>query len=326
MNIIHLNQEIESIAKQLNMDPEELQASLESSRSKLFQEREKRIRPLRDDKVLTDWNGLMIAALARASRALDKQEYLDLAEKAALFILEKMVTPEGKLLHVYKDGDASIPGFLDDYAYLIWGLIELFETTFNPKYLSKAKELNSKMLERFWDDQGKGFFFTSDESEVLLVRQKQAYDGAIPSGNSIAVMTLILLARILGDADLEQKATETLETFSNDIVRSYTGFGMMLIGLDFIQGPSYEVVIAGDPNNEDTQVMLQNLRDHYLPNMVLILRAGGEQSESITELAPFTKYYDVVNEKATAHVCINQNCKLPTNDVQKMLELLKESN
>ena len=140
------------------------------------------------------------------------------------------------------------------------------------------------------------------------------------------MMNLILLARILGDANLEQKAVEILETFSNDIARAYTGFGMMLIGLDFLQGPSYEVVIAGNPNSKDTQEMLQQLRNHYLPNMVLILRAGGDQSESITALAPFTKYYDVVNGKATAHVCINQNCKLPTNDTQKMLELLEEGN
>jgi hypothetical protein len=180
------------------------------------------------------------------------------------------------------------------------------------------------MLEHFWDPKGKGFFFTSDENEELLVRQKVAYDGAIPSGNSIAVLDLILLARILGDAELEQRATQIFETFSNDIIRSYTGYGMMLIGLDFLQGPSYEVVIAGNPKSDDTQKMLQALRNQYLPNMVLIVRAGGEQSEAITKLAPFTKYYDIVNDKTTAHVCINQNCKLPTNDIQKMLELLGE--
>jgi uncharacterized protein YyaL (SSP411 family) len=325
MNIPHIVQENESLVKKLSMELDELTGILDTSREKLFQSREKRVRPLRDDKVLADWNGLMITALAKASRVLDNQEYLAYAEKAVKFILEKMVTDENTLYHVFKDGESTIPAFLDDYAFLIWGLIELFETTFKPKYLENAKTLISKMLEHFWDDKGKGFFFTSDESEKLLVRQKEAYDGAIPSGNSIALMDLILLAQILGEAELEQKATETLETFSSDIVRSYTGFGMMLIGWDFIQGPSYEVVIAGNPESDDTREMLQNLRNHYLPNMVLILRAGGEQSKAITKLAPFTKYYDIVNGKATAHVCINQNCKLPTNDIQKMLELLGES-
>ena len=325
MNIPHIVQENEALANNLNMEIDELTGILNTSREKLFQSREKRIRPLRDDKVLTDWNGLMIAALAKASRVMDNHEYLAYAENAVKFILEKMVTDENTLYHVFKDGEAAIPAFLDDYAFLIWGLIELFETTFEPEYLMHIKTLISKMLEHFWDDEGKGFFFTSDESEELLVRQKEAYDGAIPSGNSIALMDLILLARILGEAELEQKATETLETFSTDIMRSYSGYGMMLIGWDFIQGPSYEVVIAGNSDNEDTREMLQSLKDHYLPNMVLILRAGGEQSEAITKLAPFTKYYDIVNGKATAHVCINQNCKLPTNDVQKMLELLGES-
>jgi hypothetical protein len=323
-NILHLTEEMVSLAETFNLELDELTAILDSSRKKLFKEREKRIRPLRDDKILTDWNGLIITALSKASRAMEKQEYLALAEKATEFILEQMITEKHTLLHVYKDGESAIPAFLDDYAFLIWGLIELFETTFQPKYLSKAKELCMSMLEHFWDPKGKGFFFTSDENEELLVRQKVAYDGAIPSGNSIAVLDLILLARILGDAELEQRATQIFETFSNDIIRSYTGYGMMLIGLDFLQGPSYEVVIAGNPKSDDTQKMLQALRNQYLPNMVLIVRAGGEQSEAITKLAPFTKYYDIVNDKTTAHVCINQNCKLPTNDIQKMLELLGE--
>jgi uncharacterized protein YyaL (SSP411 family) len=325
MNILHIIQDHDSIAKKLNISLDALTELLESSRQKLFKKREERIRPLRDEKVLTDWNGLMIAALAKAARVMDKEKYIVIAKKAADFIFDRIVTKENKLLHVYKDEESKIPAFLDDYAFLIWGLIELFESTFQPDYLSKAKELTLIMLDQFWDEKDKGFFFTGNESEELLVRQKQAYDGAIPSGNSVAILNLVLLARLLGQAELEQRAIETLEAFSNDIVHSYIGYGMMLIGLDFLQGPSYEVVIAGNPDNDDTKKMLQTLKSHYLPNIVLILKAVGDQSNSITELAPFTRYYDIVNGKATAHVCINQNCKLPTNDIQKLLELLGEN-
>ncbi len=322
LNIPHLTETIEVNKDALKMKSDSLLITLEEARRKLFKQREKRVRPSKDDKILTDWNGFMIAALAKAGVVFNHVGYIESAERALRFILDTMFDKNQSLLHRFKDREVAISAFLDDYAYLIWALLESYEATFKPEYLERAKTLTSVLIENFWDEKEGGFFFTSKYAEELLVRKKDAYDGAIPSGNSVLALNLVRLARFLGDSELEEKAAMVIRAFSGIIPRAPSGFSMMLSALEFVQGQSYEIVIAGNPEKTDTQKLLDTIREHYIPNKVVLLKGTQYQSEAISRLAPFTKYHDMVGGKATAHVCIDYNCKLPTSDPEQLLKLL----
>ena len=312
-NIFHLKAPLEG--------PESL-ARWEAARSRLFQAREGRIHPGKDDKILTDWNGLMIAALAKAARALDAPEYAGLARRAADFILDKMRLENGRLLHRYREGAAGVPAFLDDYAFFIWGLLELYEATFEVKYLKTALELNGLLLTHFWDGDGGGFYFTADDGEALLVRQKQIHDGAIPSGNSVAMMNMIRLARITGEPSLEERAARIGEAFARRVELAPMMQTQLMSALSFALGPSYEVVIAGRTGAEDTRKLLKELGAHYQPNKVVLLRPEEEETPEITGLAPYTGACRPREHRATAYVCVKQACALPTTSAEKMNELL----
>ena len=319
LNIPHLS-ESASIDKEISKP--EVELLLGKARTDLFIRRERRIRPGLDDKILTDWNGYMIAALAKAGVVLREEKFIEVAENALIFIIETMLDEKRNLFHRYKDGDVAIGAFLDDYAYLVWALIEMYEATFKPEYLELGKNLTLDLLEKFWDEKEGGFFFTGVDSEELLVRKKDAYDGAMPSGNSVAALNLIRLARFLGDPELEEKAAVTMQAFSDIIQRAPSGFSMLLIAVEFAQGESYEIVIVGDPMQEDTKQMVETIRDQYIPNRVILLKGNKHQSDEVSRLAPFAKFHDTVNGKATAHVCIDYNCKLPTTDTKQLLKLL----
>ena len=321
-NILHLTKSISEVADSFDMSEEDFKVRLESLREKLFNEREKRIHPYKDDKILTDWNGLMIASMAKGGRVMEEPEYTDAAKKAADFILKDMRTGEGRLLHRYRGGEAGIDGNVDDYTFLIWGLLELYESTFEIKYLRAAIELQNKMSEDFWDEEDWGFYFTSDNAEALIARQKEIYDGAIPSGNSVAILNLLKIGRITGDPDYDKKASELMGAFSNTIAQAPMAYTQFLCGLDFGIGPSYEVVVVGDPEKEDTKAMLRALNKDYSPSKVVLLREP-EDDGGITTIAEFTKGQAQLEDKATAYVCLNYVCKLPTTEVDKMLELLK---
>ena len=226
----------------ISSDADADEGSLGMMKEKLFTIRSKRPRPMLDDKVLADWNGLMIAALARGARVTGKPEYAAAASKAADFILGGMRTSEGRLLHRYREGEAAIPGYLDDYAFLIWGLIELYEATFEARWLSEALELTGSMIELFGDsdDEKGGFFFTGSDAEKLIVRTKEIYDGAVPSGNSVAALCLLRLGRMTGRTDLESAADALLKEFSGPFSGSAAAYTQMLIALDFALGPGRE--------------------------------------------------------------------------------------
>ena len=324
LNILHLKQKADIVTDLTNMSREELTILLNSAKTKLFIRRERRVRPSLDDKILTDWNGFMIAALAKAAVAIGEEKYIEVAEKALSFILETMLDEKQGLFHRYKDGDVAIGAFLDDYAYLIWALLEMYEVTFKPEYLEQAKNLTDDLIEKFWDEEAGGFYFTSINAEELLVRKKDAYDGAMPSGNSVSILNLIRLARLLGESKYEDYAVEIGKAFSADIKRAPSAYSLMMIGLDFAIGPSFEIVIAGDPEKEDTREMINQVRKTFIPRKVVLLRGTEEQSKAITELAPFTKFHEPLQGKATAHVCVDHNCKLPTTELSRMMELLDE--
>jgi uncharacterized protein YyaL (SSP411 family) len=321
-NILYMNKSLTWWASHLNIQEKELQRLLEKAKRNLFEAREQRIHPQKDDKILTDWNGLMIAALAKASMAFQEEKYTTAASKAVDFIFNCLRDSEGRLLHRFREGEADIPAYLEDNAFLIWGLIELYEATFQVDYLKKALELNDFLLEHFWDNEKGGFFFTSDDSEQVLIRQKESYDGAIPSGNSVSMLNLLRLGRITANHELEERALSIGRIFSENIQRSPSSFTQLLIGLDFAFGTSYEVVIVGDLQAENTNRMLKALRSRFIPNKVLIFLGMDEEQQEIQEIAPFTKQYKTINSKATAYVCHEHTCQAPTKDIEKMLELL----
>ena len=295
----------------------------ESAREKLFNIREKRIHPLKDDKILTDWNGLMIAALAKAAIVLDEPVYLDAAEKAAEFVLHSISKGE-RLLKRYRNGVAALDAHLDDYAFMAWGLLELYEATFATKYLSQALDLMNIMVEDFWDDKNGGFFLGSDQSEKLIVRSKTAYDGAIPSGNSVAVMNMVKLTRITGNTNWAELAEKTIRAFSEDVNRAPTGYTLMLTGFMFDTQNSKEIVIVGDSRNRNTTKFLHTIRASYAPHKVLLFKDTSVSDNRLEQLANWTSTQNSINGKPTAYVCKNFACNQPTSDIQTALSFINE--
>jgi hypothetical protein len=322
-NIPHLRKPLSEIAEDLGSSEEELSQRIESARGKLLAARRGRVPPLKDDKILTDWNGLMIAALAKGAQALDDGSYASAAGAAADFLLEAMTDEGGRLLHRYRGGEAAIPAFLDDYAFLVWGLIDLYEATFEVRYLRAALDLCREMKDLFRDEGAGGFYFCSEGSEELIVRRKELYDGAIPSGNSVAAMDLLRLGRMTGDTALEEDGARTIGIFSRDAGRAASGFTQMMAALDFALGPSYEIVIAGRPGAGDTERMLKALREVYAPNKIVIFRPEVDKPP-ITAIAEYTESQTAIDGKATAYVCLHHTCKPPTTDPARMLEFLEE--
>ncbi len=291
-------------------------------RLRLLEARSRRVRPGLDDKVLADWNGFMIAALAKAGAALGEPAYVEAARRAAGFVLGTLVDGEGRLVHRYRDGEAAVPGQLDDYAFTVWGLLELYWATFEEEFLARALHLNRVMLDHFWDTENGGLFLTPDDGEELLVRQKEAYDGAMPSGNSVAMGNLLRLSHLTGDPDLAQRASELGAAFSGDVSKVTMGFTQMLSALDLALGGGQEVVVVGEPGDPGTDAMLEALQGTFLPNAVVLLKRPGPAGDAIVELAPFLQDHHQVDGRATAYVCRDHFCRNPTTDVQAMLDEL----
>ena len=320
-NILHSTKSLKEFTTELKMSEQDLEKLFEAIRQKLFTYRGERIHPHKDDKILTDWNGLMITALARGARVFDEPRYAEAATGALDFILKNMRTPDGRLLHRYRDGEANIPAYLDDYVFLIWGLLELYETTFEVRHLQTALNLTKVSIGRFWDDNNGGFYFTADNGENILIRQKEIHDGAIPSGNSVAMLNLLQLGRITANPDFEERAAKIERAFSKNVKQLPSAHTQLMAAVDFGVGPSYEVVIVGNPKTNDTKEMLKAIRRQFIPNKVVILRPTGQESADIDNLVEFIKFQTSIEGKATAYVCVNYNCKYPTTDISKMLEL-----
>jgi uncharacterized protein YyaL (SSP411 family) len=324
-NILFLNKPLATIASDLTIPIAELDKRVEAARTKLFEARAQRVHPHKDDKILADWNGLMIAALSRGAQVFDEPRYADTARRSADFILAHMVDAKGRLFHRYRDGEAAIPAFLDDYAFLTWGLIDLYETSFEPHYLEKALDLTDITLKHFWDAEQGGFFFTADDADTVLVRKKEVSDGALPSANSVAMTNLLRLARLTARPEYEEKAAALSRAFSNTVMQSPGQYTQLLIALDLARGPSFEVVIVGDSQAEDTKALVRALRRAFVPNKVVIFRPADEKAPPITRLAGFTKDLGRLDNKATAYVCRAFRCELPITEAHQMLALLQEA-
>ena len=262
----------------------------------------------------------------KGAQAFDEPLYAQAAQKAADFILNNMRSSDGRLLHRYRNSNAAIMANLDDYAFFIWGLLELYETTFDLNYLKTALSLNTDLLTHFWDDTHGGFFFSPDDGEDLLVRQKEVYDGAIPSGNAIAMLNLIRLGRITANSALEEKAAQIGKTFSTTLSEYPSAHTQLMVALDFAFGPSYEIVIVGNKQSNDTKNMLGTIRTMFVPNKVLIHRPQQEGPPPIARIAPFTENLKTLDKKSTAYVCTNYTCQFPTTDIDRIKELLTIKN
>jgi uncharacterized protein YyaL (SSP411 family) len=321
-NILSLSEDQSGLAGRHGLTERELSGVVERARRKLYAAREGRFHPLRDEKILADWNGLMVAALARGAQVFDEIGYIEAAEKGAEFILSRMMRGDGRLLHRFKDNESGIAANLDDYAFLIWGLIELFESTFKVKYLRTALALNDDLIRYFWDEKEGGFYYTPVDGEALLVRQKEIYGGAIPSGNSIAMWNMIRLGQLSSNPQLLDRAYETGSAFFTTVRQSPAAYAELMVAFDLAFGPSYEVVVAGSPGARDTKLMLRALRTHFLPHVAVIMRPTDEELPEIMQIAEFTRDHQGIEGKAAAYVCVNGACRLPTTDIQNMLNFL----
>ena len=319
-NLLRLERPIAEHAAELELPIDELRERLERSREKLFDAREKRVRPFEDDKVLTDWNGLMIAALARAGAALGEPRYVEAARAAADFCLRELRDGRGRLLKRWRAGKSGLPATLDDHAYLALGLLDLYEASFEVRYLEAADELARAMLAHFADEERGGFYLAADDAEALILRDREVYDGALPSGNSVAAHVLLRLARITGRTAYEEEAERTLRAFP-DVAQMPSAHTWSMLALDFALGPSFEIVVAGDPAAADTRAMLAAFQAPYLPHKVLLLRPDGAEPP-IAKLAPYTLAQTSLDGKATAYVCRNFACRKPTTDVAEALGFL----
>ncbi|MDH3879293.1 MAG: thioredoxin domain-containing protein, partial [Desulfobacterales bacterium] len=317
-NILHLDRPVRQWSQELNLKPEALTTQWENIREKLFRYRKQRIHPLKDDKVLVDWNGLMMAAFSLASRILNNPEYARAAEKSAQFILTKMRDDRGRLFHRFRDGELAVEAQAADYAFLIYGLLNLYQATFNLAYAEEAAALQEKMLQDFWDPDSGGFFSTANQSEALPVRPKELYDGAIPSANSVSLLNLLWLARLTGDPKWDNHAHDQLRAFAGTVKAQPSAFAFFLLGVDFALRPGQEVVIAADPEKAEAQQMLAALNLNFAPHKVALVKSK-QNAERLAKFAGYTDGLQLVKGKATAHVCKGFACKEPTSDVEAMV-------
>ncbi len=299
-NILNIPRPPELFSKLESISIEDLESKAQAARKKLYAVREKRVKPGRDEKVLTDWNGLMLRAFADAANYLGRDDYRAVAESNANFILTTL-WDGNRLLHNFKDGRPRFNGYVDDYANLADGLFALYELTFEEKWLDHAVKIADRMIELFWDTEGGGFYFTSTDHESLITRTKDFFDNATPSGNSVAADVLLRLAAILDRRDYREKAEQILSKLSNMMRQYPTGFGRMLAAADFHLGPSKEVAIVGEPD-----AFLAILRRQYLPRTVVA--AGSGDRIALLRGRP------LVDGKPTAYVCENFTCKQPVTD------------
>ncbi len=294
---------------------------LEEVRRRLLAARNARIRPMRDEKVLADWNGLMIAALARASWVLGEPSYYAAARAAADFVLSRMKTPEGRLLHRWCGGEAAVTGNLDDYAFMICGLIELYEAGFDAADLRNAIGFQRILSDRFGDPEG-GFFFTPDDGEELPIRLKESHDGAVPSGNAVTLMNLIRMGRMTGDSHFEQEGVRLLSAFAESIRRLPSAHAQWLVALEMLASPSCEVVIAGRPEAADTLELISVARRCRRPQAVLLLRPDTEKMPEIAKVVPFTREMRAIDGRAAAYVCRNFSCRRPVTAPEDLAAIL----
>ena len=326
-NIPHKTSTWKEISKKYSLTLDEAKSLYEECRVELFNYREGRVHPQKDDKILTDWNGLMISALSRAAKILENNTYKEAAVKCMDFILEHLRDSDGKLLKRIriKSGTAGLDATIEDYSFLIWGAIELYELTFDPSYLEIASSFSNHTIDHFLDGTDGSFYFTADYAEELLVRSKDVYDGAIPSGNSVSAYNFIRLGRILSNPKYEEISSSLLQRYSNRLNKSGASQTMMMKAVDFFKGPSFEVLIFGSIDNKKTKKIISEVSKTKQCNKVVI-NINEKNREKLSILMPYINYFPIHDDDPVVYVCENYSCKLPTSDIDIIIELLKNNN
>jgi uncharacterized protein YyaL (SSP411 family) len=303
------------------VDDMDQRPALGEARRKLFDAREKRVRPARDEKILASWNGLMLAAFAEAARALNRDDgsralaasYRQVAERNAEFLLQELRQGNGRLLRTWKDGEAKLNGYLEDYAYLIEGLLELYQTTFDARWFVAAQELAETMLAHFQAPDG-GFYDTSDDHETLITRPRDLQDNATPSGNAISVTALLKLAGLTNELRYVDIAHQALAQMQPMMSQYPLGFGQWLQALAYALAKPREIAIVGDHGSADTQALLRVLRDGYQPFYVVALGAPEAQPPAV----PLLQDRGLVMGQAAAYVCRDFTCRAPTTEPEEL--------
>jgi uncharacterized protein YyaL (SSP411 family) len=323
-NILYNAHSISETANKFELSTDEANRIIVESEELLFEARGNRPNPHLDDKILTSWNGMMISAFAKTYAVFEKQSaaggYLELAQRSADFILEKLYDENKRmLLHRFRDGEARFEGTLEDYAFFIQGLLDLYESCFDEKYLEKAAMLSELMITYFYDNDEAGFFDTSGNDKSILVKTKEDYDSAEPTGNSIAIMNLLRISQLTDNKDMLDKAQKSLELFSGKMTAQPYAMPQMLCALDFSLAKPTEIIIAGKKDDALTQEMIHEVHSRFIPNRILILAEPGKENKLIPFLSSIVKQ----NDKTTAYVCENFACKLPVSDLNEFRKLIE---
>jgi uncharacterized protein YyaL (SSP411 family) len=320
-NVLHMDVPLETLAQKQAIDPKEFVAKYDRVIEKLFEIRQGRRRPPRDEKVLADWNGLMIAALAKAGGAFGDLRYVEMSRRAADSLIENLRDEEGRLAHCLRGEMDPVSAFADDYAFVIWGLIELYQACFDARYLKRALELNEELMSRYYDE-GAGLFTTPFDGEDLPARFAESFDGATPSANSVHARNLIMLSRITGEMGHERMAQTIMNAFASQVRNAPQGHTSFLGALDCAMGPHVDIVVAGNRYAADTSRMLAVLKRPYAPDALLILRDEGEGAGSMQGMGSFVGQCESIGGRATAYVCRGRSCLPPTTEIDEALAAL----
>ncbi len=320
-SILNTPRWMEEFADDENIAREEIERVINSGRKKLFHAREERVRPGLDDKILTAWNGMMLTAFAEAACILGRDDYREVARRNAEFLLSNLVR-DGRLLRTYKDGRAKLNGYLEDYAYLIEGLIALYEATFELKYFERAREMADMMIARFWDEEEGGFYFTSSDHEELILRTKDYFDNAIPSGNSSAAVSFLKLWALTQESIYQRCAVSILRTMREAMVKYPSGFGYLLSALDSYLAEGREIAIIGSLGSHEVRAFVEEIYSRYIPNKVIA--AAAPEDELAQKAIKLVEGRSLVAGKAAVYVCQNYACMLPATTVKELAERLDE--
>lgn len=321
------NFEEKNIPNLINTDINEIQCSISLEESldkmlqKLFEAREKRVHPFKDDKILTSWNGLMLAALSYAGRVFDNKDYIDVAEETAKFLLHKLVREDGRLLARFRNGEAANTALLEDYAYFVWGLLETYEATFDSVYLEKAALFNEEMLRLFYDIVHGGFYIYGEDSEQLIMRPKDFYDGALPSGNSSALMNLTRLMKILGRQEYSVFIDKTFDFAAGIVTENPAAYSFLVEAYLLNITPGKEIVISGNRFYPKVKSMIKAVNAEFMPFSTVILN---DNDDILTGLIPFIKEQKEIAGEAAAYICQNFACSRPTVDLTEFAQLIKK--
>jgi uncharacterized protein YyaL (SSP411 family) len=318
-NILHVSRSLEETAKASGVTTQRLQEALMNGRRELFIVRERRIKPARDEKILTAWNGLMLASFAEAGAILERDEYTAVAEKNADFVLGNL-RHDGLLLRTHKDNQSKLNGYLEDYAFFVDGLVALYQATGKLRWLEEARALTDRMIEEFWDTEEGGFFYTGTSHEELIVRSKDYLDNATPSGNSVAAEVLLHLAALTANEDYTRKAVTIFRLMRDPLKRYASAFGRLLGALDFHLSAPKEIAIIGEADAPETRELLREVWTRYLPNKIVAQTRGDDPR--VGEAVPLLRDRTMIEGHATAYVCEHYTCQQPVTSAAELARQL----